>query len=272
MTRMQEMIRRLEIPLDDPRDAAMASRYADRVEVCRSLDREGLSPSPDLVARIRVAVEESCRADLGNQRIPPALVVLHQEKPPLPGVVGADHSIFVPEPNEVKGLLADVPRFADAGASSVVIGFLGSDGLSDDSAIERVVRATESVGMSVAFHRAFDLLPDPAAAVMRLRDLGVRRALASGVPGFDPNVIDFEQRRSRLEAALQTGGDDFEIVLCGGVRAAHLERMQLPFRAAHASCRCDPDASGRRVFDPGIAVALRRSLDRGSAPRGFQGA
>ena len=269
MIRMKKVIRRLEIPLDDSRDVAMAARYADRIEVCRSLDREGLSPSPELVAMVRLAVEESFRSDLGNERIPPALVVLHQERPPLPGVVGADHSIFVPESNEVESLLADVPRFADAGASSVVIGFLGSDGLQDDFSIERVVGAAESVGMSVAFHRAFDLLPDPADAVVRLRDLGVRRSLASGVPGFDPNVIDFERRRDRLETALQAGGDDFEIVLCGGVRAAHLERMRLPFQAVHASCRSDPDASGRRVFDPDVAAALRTSLDLGGAPRGF---
>ena len=271
MVPMQEPPRRLEIPVDGPRDAAIALRYADRIEICRDLDREGLTPSPELVATVRIAIEESGGDDLKVTPMPPTLVVLHQETPPLPDVVGADHSIFVPLPDEAKRLVGDLPRFADAGASSVVIGFLGSDGLLDEPSIQRVVVAAESVGMSVAFHRAFDLVPDPTDAVIRLRNLGVRRTLASGVPGFDPEVIDFQRRRDRLEAALQAGGKEFEIVLCGGVRADRLDRMQLPFPAVHASCRSDPDASGGRRFDPAIALALRTSLDRGNPRGGFRG-
>lgn len=259
---MDETSGRLEIPLDDPRDVMTASRHADRIEICRALDREGLTPSSELVASIRAAVEETGRDGSEGGRMPPDLVVLHQQTPPRSTGVESDHSIFVPRSEEITSLVLDLPRFAESGATAVVIGFLRPDGMLDQRSIERVVSAAGTVGMSVAFHRAFDLVADPAQAVRSLRDLGVRRTLASGVPGFDSSVIDFNRRRSRLQAALEAGGDELEVVFCGGVRADLLDRMGLPFPSVHASCRGDADASGRRVFDPSIARALRAAIDR----------
>lgn len=262
MDAMNEPAGRLEIPLDDPRDVRMVSRQADRIEICRALDREGLTPSSQLVAEIRDAVNEVGREGSEGERMSPELVVLHQHTPPSSEGVKPDHLIFVPHADEIRNLVRDLPRFAESGATSVVIGLLRSDGMLDERSIERVVSAAGTEGMSVAFHRAFDLVSDPAHAVRSLRDLGVRRTLASGVPGFDSSLIDFNQRRSRLQAALEAGGNEFEIVFCGGVRADLLDRMSLPFSSVHASCRGDADASGRRVFDPTVARALRAAIDR----------
>ena len=265
---MHESFGRVEVPLDDPREVALASQHADRIEICRALDREGLTPSLELVATFRSAGEQVRREHSSGDRMAPELVVLHQQSPPSEGAE-PDHSIFVPGPDEIAKLIGDLPRFAEFGVKTVVIGFLRADATLDERSIERVVSAAGAVGMSVAFHRAFDLVSDPVEAVEVLRNLGVRRTLASGVPGFDPRVTDVEQRRFRLQAALEAGGEEFEIVFCGGVRADLLDRIRLPFRAVHASCRGDVDASGRRSFDPSVALALRTAIDRRNSKSGF---
>src|SRR5262245_44107620 len=64
------------------------------------------------------------------------------------------------------------------GADGVVFGILTAEGHVDGERCRRLVR---QVGERAAvFHRAFDVTPDPLAALERLIDLGFRRVMTSG--------------------------------------------------------------------------------------------
>jgi len=61
----------LEIPVEDMESAIAAAGYADRLEICRDLARDGLTPSPEMVEQVRQHVADLCD--------PPELAVLFQE-------------------------------------------------------------------------------------------------------------------------------------------------------------------------------------------------
>src|SRR5262249_60596312 len=71
-----------------------------------------------------------------------------------------------------------LPISLEHGADGVAFGVLTADGRVDRERCREVVR--QAAGREVVFHRAFDVTPDPVAALEELVDLGVRRVLTSG--------------------------------------------------------------------------------------------
>ncbi|MBD5232327.1 MAG: copper homeostasis protein CutC [Bacteroidales bacterium] len=135
-----------------------AARYggAARVELCEATEIGGLTPSAGLIAG---AIRE---------REGMKVHVLIRPR-------GCD---FVYTPEEVSVMEADIAAARMAGADGVVIGALTSDGELDLPAMKRMLRQAE--GMSVTFHRAFDVCARPLEVIDRLCELGVDRILTSG--------------------------------------------------------------------------------------------
>ena len=128
---------------------------AARVELCASLIEGGTTPSRGM---IRLA-----RAISG--------IKLHVIIRPR----GGD---FLFSPEEFAVMTADIETARAEGADGVVIGQLTADGLIDVPRTRELMAVARP--MAVTFHRAFDMTPDPFAALETLISLGVERVLTSG--------------------------------------------------------------------------------------------
>ena len=242
-----------EIPVDDPQTARLAAVHADRLEVCRDLEAEGLTPTPGFLAEI----VEASRLD-GHR---PEIAVVFQELPPPEDRTQVGPSDFQARSSDLDRLAELAPRFAEAGAGSIVLGFVDDSGLPDRESVGEAVRIGAACGLSIAFHRAFDLAADPAEAARRLAELGVDRTLAAGSSGYDASLSTLEDRVSRLRSAAEAVPDDvLAIVPCGGVRSSNADRFLAVTPHVHASCRIRPTTFELGVFDADEAIRLRAAV------------
>ena len=79
---------------------------------------------------------------------------------------------------EVACMTEDIRTCKRLGADGVVIGALTADGDIDTATCKKLIEAAE--GMSITFHRAFDMCRDPYEALEELVSLGCDRVLTSG--------------------------------------------------------------------------------------------
>ncbi|MAD19252.1 MAG: hypothetical protein CMJ52_03410 [Planctomycetaceae bacterium] len=242
-----------EIPVEDPKTAVVAAKFADRLEICRALDRDGLTPSPTLVVRIREAIEIA--------GIPaPRLATLFQERPPPPDRRRCEADIFRIEAGSMRRLETIVPEYASLGVETVVVGFLDSKAEIDFEACAEAVEIHRTHGLETAFHRAFDFTPDPAEALSGLSRAGVCRTLSAGVRGFEiggvPEAIRIERLRSL--AVLGCSLDPpVEVVPCGGIRSRNARGFLEAAGHLHASCRAPAEQGREAMFDRREAAGLR---------------
>lgn len=138
-------------------DHAVAAEMggAARIELCTALTEGGVTPSSGLFARV-----------LSELAIPVFVLVRPRR------------GDFLYTPRERDVLLDDVRRFRDAGAHGIVTGGLTADGAVDRELMAAVI--DRAGALPVTFHRAFDHLRDPSAALETLVELGVKRILTSG--------------------------------------------------------------------------------------------
>lgn len=197
----------LEVCVDDAEGLAEAiAGGADRIELCAALGLGGLTPSPGLMQLAAGA----------------AVPVMAMIRPRAGGFEWSGAEVAVME--------GDIACARDLGLAGVVIGAVLPDGSPDAAVLSRLLRAAD--GMDVTYHRAVDLAPDPAAAMLILRDLGIGRVLSSGgalraIDGLD-----------RL-AAMQAATPEITVMPGSGVSLATLPaiRAALPgLREIHASC------------------------------------
>ncbi len=176
----------LEVIVQSVSDAlAAAEGGADRLEVVRDIRQGGLTPLLSVVRSIAAAT---------------AL--------PLRVMVRANGG-YALGPGELTALRQALVEFADVGADGVVIGFAG-DGMPDGDAVEAVLDAAP--GVRATFHRAFDALADPLAAIPRIARIpGVDRILTSGGDGTA------EARCRRLAEYGAVAAPMLEIIAGGGV-------------------------------------------------------
>ena len=128
---------------------------ARRIELCEKLAVGGVTPSAELLkAAISVA------------------------KVPVNVLVRPRRGDFVFSAAEADTMLRDIELCREAGAAAVVIGALDSRGEVDMPLMRRLCDAAS--GMSVTFHRAFDVCADPLAAFEDVLALGCDRLLTSG--------------------------------------------------------------------------------------------
>jgi copper homeostasis protein len=216
----------IEIAVDCLPDAlAAADAGADRVELCSSLASHGLTASRRLLADFRIA------SSIG---------VAAMVRPRAGGFVPSP-SDHVLAPRQAEALLA-------AGADGIVFGFLTPEHTVDADLCARLVSvagAADSV-----FHRAFDLIEDPYAAIDQLISLGVKRILTAGMSPetaahslglpcgpYIPDSID--ARLLAIRRYIDRAKGRIEIIACGGVRADNAPRFLAETGATqlHSACR-----------------------------------
>ncbi len=173
---------------------AAAAAGAARVELCSALLEGGLTPSRGMIRRAR---------EVGG-------VKLHVIIRPR----GGD---FLFDEDEFQIMRADIETAKAEGADGVVIGALTATGEIDARQIRELIALARP--LSVTFHRAFDMTPDPAQALETLIGLGVDRVLTSG------------QEASVLEGLplivelIKRAGDRIVVMPGGGITARNLARI-----------------------------------------------
>ena len=142
--------------MESARAAALAEEGgAHRVELCRDLAADGLTPGDDLLRETRAAC---------------GLPIFAMVRP-RPGDFRCSAA-------ELDRMEREIDRLRDAGADGLVLGVLDDRGSVDARALERLV--ARAAGLPVTFHRAFDRAPDARSALDTLIDLGLARVLTSG--------------------------------------------------------------------------------------------
>lgn len=223
----------------------------DRIELCSALALGGLTPSAALVQRARAATH---------------LPILMMLRPREGG--------FAYNAAEFAQMALDLKFGRAAGVNGFVFGCLTPEGTVD---VERTAHLLKLAGdTQTVFHRAFDVVPNPAAALETLISLGVTRVLTSG------------QRASAWQGAplirqlVRQAAGRIEILPGAGVRAEHVAELVrvtgvTQVHASASTTRLDSSthpqptlhfggsshAQGElyRTVDPAQIAALRAALD-----------
>ena len=167
---------------------------ANRVELCANLLEGGITPSRGMIGQART---------IGG-------IGLHVIIRPR----GGD---FLFDDDEVASMLADIKTASAEGADGVVIGLLTAAGEIDVARTREVIALARP--LSVTFHRAFDMTPDPFEALETLVGLGVDRVLTSGqeatvLEGL-PLIVELIRRAA----------DRIIVMPGGGITSRNVERI-----------------------------------------------
>lgn len=129
---------------------------ANRVELCAGIPEGGTTPSYGEISMAREILDT---------------IRLHVIIRPR----GGD---FLYSPIEVKTMLKDIEIARKLGVDGVVFGCLTANGEIDSTAMQELMLASQ--GLSVTFHRAFDVCCNPKEALEQIIELGCNRILTSG--------------------------------------------------------------------------------------------
>jgi copper homeostasis protein len=246
----------VEICLDDLAGVGVAERAgADRIELCAALSEGGITPS---IGTVAVALTSAQRIGVN---------VLVRQRP----------GDFVYTPEEVEAMVADIrairalPRPSGV-ALGFVVGALLPDGTIDAVATARLMEACGDA--AVTFHKAFDQVPDRAAALERLVALGVARVLTSGgaASALDGSeaLAELVRRAAGRIAILAGGGvrpaNAAEIVRRTGVREVHLRAMEaVPSAAGAAGAATAYDSEVREVTSAAVVADVISAVREAAA-------
>lgn len=152
---------KLEVCVDSLASAKIAaSMGAQRVELNAALELGGLTPSIGLVEQTIAALQPArCQ-----------VIVMVRPRP----------GGFAYNADELDVMRSDIERLIDAGVDGVALGVLEIDGWVDEQANGALIQPVLNAGKQAVFHRAFDVTPDPLAALDTLISLGLTRVLTSG--------------------------------------------------------------------------------------------
>lgn len=168
---------------------------AHRVELCAGIPEGGTTPSYGDIALARELLTKT------------ALHVIIRPR-------GGD---FLYSRLEQRIMLADIDNARRAGADGVVFGCLTPQGDVDLPLMHRLMEAAQ--GMSVTFHRAFDVCRSPQEALEEIIGLGCHRILTSGQQATAEQGIP-------LLKQLQEQADGRIILLAGcGVNETNIARI-----------------------------------------------
>src|SRR5690606_15385676 len=129
---------------------------ADRVELCQSLEVGGVTPSYGQIKLARQSLH----------------IGIHVLIRPRAGD-------FVYSSIEFEEMKADIIYCKEIGCDGVVFGLLLPDGTVDEARTSEL--ASLASPMQVTFHRAFDVVRDPSAALESIVKAGCTRLLTSGM-------------------------------------------------------------------------------------------
>jgi copper homeostasis protein len=224
------------IESDGDLDADVRAAYnggATTIELCRSMEHEGLTPTPDQIATARKAFSNR-----------PGLMVMIRPRP----------GTFSYTPDETDQMTNQISNAAAEGANGVVFGALTDANRIDVSTTRSLIERSRNLNLTTTFHRAFDAANDRDAALDSLLDLGIDQVLTCGTPWGSPGQATDGLRnlRSTIDRALGR----IEVVIAGGVSAATIPTILagLPISLQHVSLHA---YSGSQVDGRPTSVAIR---------------
>lgn len=181
---------------------------ADRLEVNSALSLGGLTPSIGLFTEIRRRVSV-----------------------PLIAMVRPRAGGFCYSPSDFEVMLRDSSSLLDAGADGLAFGVLLPNGQIDDVRCARLRKVCRD--RTAVFHRAFDVTPEPLAAISRLIDLGFHRVMTSGQQATATTGAPL------IAELIRRGGERIEVLPAGGIRPANVAELLTRTRCnqVHASMR-----------------------------------
>jgi copper homeostasis protein len=167
---------------------------ADRVELCGDLLEGGTTPSCGMIRQARTV---------------PGIALNVMIRPR-----GGD---FLFDADEFAIMGADIDTAKTERADGVVIGLLTANGMIDVERTRELIAHAKP--LSVTFHRAFDMTPDPIEALETLVGLGVDRVLTSGQ---EASVLEGLPLIGEL---LRRAGRRIIVMPGGGITARNVDRI-----------------------------------------------
>lgn len=118
---------------------------------------------------------------------------------------------------EVDVMLHDIRACRQLGCTGIVTGALGADRTIDRELMARLAGAAGP--MQVACHKAFDEVPDAAAALETLISIGYARVLTSGLRPMAMEGADL------IRELVRQAGDRITVMPGGGVRSTNIREL-----------------------------------------------
>ncbi len=191
----------IEACVSSASEAVAAARAGvHRLELCSALELGGLTPSRGTLQTV-----------LAHVSLPVVVMI----RPRAGG--------FCYDTLELETMRRDATELLAAGASGIVFGCLTSAGDVDLQSSETLVQVAQqfhaqspAAERAAIFHRAFDFVRQPLAALEQLIDIGVQRVLSSGGKATAMEGVD------TLAALQRAARGRIEILPGGGIRADNL--------------------------------------------------
>ena len=183
---------------------------ADRIELCRDLDLDGLTPTRAMISE----AVKLCR---------PAGVVVHV-------LIRSRAGNFVYSDEEIVQMTEEARMAIEEGADGIVIGALTPDGDIDINACKRWIDAVRKpdgrLACNVTFHRAFDVCRRPLEAMETIAELGCNRILTSGqAPTAEAGIPLLLQLVEKAKALTERAGRKLTILCGAGVTPENAARI-----------------------------------------------
>lgn len=223
----------LEVCVESMEDARLAVACgAGRIELCRDLSADGLTPEPHMLAEVA--------------SLPVPVMVMIRPR-------GGD---FCYSAQEIDTMCRQIAAARVAGAAGVVTGVLTGNRQLDRVACAALLAAAGP--MPVTLHRAFDQNLDLPAALETAIELGFSRILTSGGAG---NALSGQVQLANLVRQAQ---NRITILVGGGVRAENAAQLlQITgTNELHSACRLSDSPPGQVCVDGQAVRALREVMDR----------
>lgn len=223
----------LEVCVDDAAGLlAAVEGGADRIELCSALSLGGLTPTEGLMqlaGRMAVPVYAMIRPRAGD---------------------------FIFDETEIAMMEAEIDAARRAGLAGVVLGASFADRSLDAACLARLVRRAGDMGRTL--HRAFDLVPDQAAALETAVDLGFERILTSGGGKTAAEGI------VSIADLVGRAGGRLSIMPGSGVTLATVTPLLgTGVSEVHASCSSPVPTADSHLVELGFAPETARRTDAG---------
>ncbi len=218
----------IEVAIASVDDALAAQRGgADRLELNAALALGGLTPSLGTLVEVKTVTN---------------LPVMAMVRPRPGGFDYASRDFAV--------MQRDVDLVLEHGADGIVFGILHANGELDVERCRQIIGQTGD--QQVVLHRAFDVVPDPNAALEQAIDLGFTRILTSG------QEASATQGAALIAELIERANDRIEILPAGGINASTAANII-------AKTGCDQLHGSLRGRRHDASVSARPQISFGSA-------
>jgi copper homeostasis protein len=211
-------MRNLEVIVTSAAEARVAAAGgADRLELVRDLDTGGLTPEWEIIREVVAAVEI------------PVRVMLRENA-----------SMAVADAAELKALQTKAAQIQALPVDGLVIGWITSDGAVDVASLEAILA---HANCHITFHRAFEHLADPFAALRVLKRFPqIDKILTNGGAG------SWLERKQRLRAWSDAAAPEISILVGGGLSNTEIADLiadpQFPEVHVGRAARTPPENDG----------------------------